>query len=314
MLAETNRRRAETRRELLIQSVAGSAFPWLANGEEVLDAENVHAVAPEAAITVVLVKASSLNDPADAVAAAAAAIRVGTAQGSVISISAAGQTGGEHCDTSSEVDRPNAALEVAAGRHLTVVVASGDIGAAGEPCQVIKGPDRRFLPSRQGGQPAGRRPARPCHRRHQPQRQPRHRRLHQRDRMGPPLRQPRNAVPGLRRRIQPPLRASRLPERCTRHRRRPRRAGPVRRRLTAHRHGTGHQRRRRPVHDPQQRRRQRQRTTLGRPDRPGRPVRRPPPRVCRSRDLAAVAAPTHKRSSLCSPVIPTTENDPPVTT
>jgi hypothetical protein len=27
-----------------------------------------------------------------------------------------------------------------------------------------------------------------------------------------------------------------------------------------------------------------------------------------------VAAPTHKRSSLCSPVIPTTENDPPVTT
>ncbi|MGO9753452.1 MAG: hypothetical protein ACLP22_18480 [Solirubrobacteraceae bacterium] len=123
----------------VVTSLASSTSPWLANGEEVLDVENVHAVAPDAMITIVLVKASSLNNPANAVAAAVAAIRVGTAQGGVISISAAGQTGGERCDTPTEVERLNAALEVAAARLVTVVAASGDIGAVGEPCQVIKG-------------------------------------------------------------------------------------------------------------------------------------------------------------------------------
>jgi subtilase family serine protease len=123
----------------VVTTIASSATPWLANGEEVLDAENVHAVAPDAAITIVLVNATSLNDPSSAAAAATAAIRVGTAQGSVISISAAGQTGGEHCDTPAEIDRLNRALEVAAARHVTVIAASGDVGAVGEPCQVIKG-------------------------------------------------------------------------------------------------------------------------------------------------------------------------------
>jgi subtilase family serine protease len=123
----------------VVTSIASSASPWLANGEEVLDAENVHAVAPDAAITVVLVKPTSLNNPANAIAAAVSAVRVGVSQGSVISISAAGQTGGEHCDTQAEVARLNAALAAAAARHVTVIAASGDIGAVGEPCQVIKG-------------------------------------------------------------------------------------------------------------------------------------------------------------------------------
>ena len=43
----------------VVSSLASSASPWLANGEEVLDAENVHAVAPEATIAMVLVKARS---------------------------------------------------------------------------------------------------------------------------------------------------------------------------------------------------------------------------------------------------------------
>jgi subtilase family serine protease len=123
----------------VITSLAGSPFPWSANGEEVLDAEMVHAVAPDAAITVVLVKATSLNDPADATAAAVAAIRLGTSQGAVISISAAGQTGGEDCDTPTEVNRLHTALQAAATQHVTVIAASGDIGAVGEPCAVIKG-------------------------------------------------------------------------------------------------------------------------------------------------------------------------------
>ena len=123
----------------VVTSIASSASPWLANGEEVLDAENVHAVAPDATITVVLLKPTSLNNPANAVAAAVAAVRVGTSQGGVISISAAGQTGGEHCETPTEVDRLNSALQAAAARHVTVIAASGDIGAVGEPCAVIKG-------------------------------------------------------------------------------------------------------------------------------------------------------------------------------
>lgn len=123
----------------VVTSLAPAASPWLANGEEVLDAEMVHAVAPGAAITVLLVRQTTLDNPPNAVAASVAAIRLGLSQGSVISISAAGQTGGEHCDTRTEVGQLNSALQAAAAHHVTVVAASGDIGAAGEPCHVIEG-------------------------------------------------------------------------------------------------------------------------------------------------------------------------------
>jgi subtilase family serine protease len=123
----------------VVSSLAPSASPWLANGEEVLDTEMVHAIAPGAAIIEVLVKATSLNNAAGGVAASVAALRLGTSLGSVISISAAGQTGGEHCDTRSEVAALHAALQTAAAHHVTVVAASGDIGVVGEPCQLFKG-------------------------------------------------------------------------------------------------------------------------------------------------------------------------------
>jgi subtilase family serine protease len=105
----------------------------------VLDTEMVHAIAPGAAIVEVLVNASSLNNAARGVAASVAALRLGTSVGSVISISAAGQTGGAHCETRSEVAALHAALETAAADHVTVVAASGDIGVVGEPCQLFKG-------------------------------------------------------------------------------------------------------------------------------------------------------------------------------
>jgi subtilase family serine protease len=122
-----------------VSSLAPSASPWLANGEEVLDTEMVHAVAPGATIVELLVKGTSLNTAASAVAAAVSALRLGTSLGSVISISAAGQTGGEHCDTHREVAALHAALQTAAAHHVTVVAASGDIGVVGEPCQLFKG-------------------------------------------------------------------------------------------------------------------------------------------------------------------------------
>lgn len=122
-----------------VTTLAPSASPWLANGEEVLDTEMVHAVAPGAAIVELLVGGSSLDNPANAVAASVAALRLGSTLGSVISISAAGQTGGEGCDSRAQVAELHAALQLAAARHVTVVAASGDIGSVGEPCNVIKG-------------------------------------------------------------------------------------------------------------------------------------------------------------------------------
>ena len=119
--------------------LAPSASPWLANGEEVLDAEMVHAVAPAATISLVMVAATSLDDPASAVNAAVAALGLGSTLGDVISISAAGQTGGEHCDTPDELTALHAGLQAAAEHHVTVVAASGDVGAVGEPCHVVSG-------------------------------------------------------------------------------------------------------------------------------------------------------------------------------
>jgi subtilase family serine protease len=122
-----------------VASLAPTASPWSANGEEVLDTEMVHAVAPNAAIVEVLVNAASLDNAASAAAASVAALRLGTSLGGVISISAAGQTGGEHCDTPTEIAALHAELQIAADDHVTVVAASGDAWAVGEPCQVVKG-------------------------------------------------------------------------------------------------------------------------------------------------------------------------------
>ncbi len=122
-----------------VTTLVPSASPWLANGEEVLDTEMVHAIAPAATILELVVSATSLDSAPSAVAASVAALRLGSSLGGVISISAAGQTGGEHCDTPTEVAAIHSALEVASGRHVTVVAASGDIGAVGEPCDVVEG-------------------------------------------------------------------------------------------------------------------------------------------------------------------------------
>ena len=123
----------------VINSLAHTARPWSADGEEVLDAEMVHVAAPGAAITIIPVPPSSLHDANSGVQAAVAALRLGVREGAVISISAAGQTGGEHCDTPSEVKMLHTALLEAADQRVTVVAASGDIGAVGEPCHLAEG-------------------------------------------------------------------------------------------------------------------------------------------------------------------------------
>jgi subtilase family serine protease len=117
-----------------VSTFAGPRDPWLAFGEEVLDAEMVHAIAPRAALTILLVKATSLDSAGQAVAASVAALRMGASEGAVISLSGAGEIGGEHCVDHAQLARLNAALRADADHRVTVVAASGDSGAAGEPC------------------------------------------------------------------------------------------------------------------------------------------------------------------------------------
>jgi subtilase family serine protease len=128
------------------------AHPWFAFGEEVLDAETVHAIAPGAALTILLVKGTSLDNADNAVAASVAVLRLGSSEGGIISLSPAGQIGGEHCVTHHQVIQLNAALEDDAAHHVTVVAATGDVGAAGEPCALITalgGPGPSYTPTKE---------------------------------------------------------------------------------------------------------------------------------------------------------------------
>jgi len=160
-------------------SLAGSAYPWLANGEEVEDAEIVHAVTPDAAIRVVLIPPWS--DPASWMAAVDGVLRLARSRASVVSLSA---ILGEECFTPAEAAAMNSALHADAGEHVTVVAGSGDFGAASSQCADFG------LPTsvRQAGL-SGVRPARARGRRHHhPGRRSGHRRLPRRDRVAHPAR------------------------------------------------------------------------------------------------------------------------------
>jgi subtilase family serine protease len=121
----------------VVNSIAGSKTPYLAGTEEVEDTEMVHAIAPGAALDVVLVPQDAESSSADFAAAITKAIQEGIAlHAAVISISA---SGGEHLLTRAEVARMNTALEQTRKQHVTVVASSGDTGAIsdnGPPRQV----------------------------------------------------------------------------------------------------------------------------------------------------------------------------------
>jgi subtilase family serine protease len=110
-------------------SLAGSAWPWLAGGEEVEDAEIVHAVAPGAAIRVILIP--PWTSPGSWITALDGVLRLALAQGSVVSLSA---ILGEDCFTPAQVAGLNSALQADQEHHVTVVAGSGDFGAASTAC------------------------------------------------------------------------------------------------------------------------------------------------------------------------------------
>jgi subtilase family serine protease len=127
----------------VVNAIAGSPTPYLAGVEEIGDAEIVHALAPGAALDVILVpdftSPSSANSVAQGAAAFTQAVRESAAlHAAVLSISA---TGGERVFTRAEAAAMNQALEQARQQHVTVVASSGDGGAVssypgGPPVQV----------------------------------------------------------------------------------------------------------------------------------------------------------------------------------
>lgn len=110
-------------------SLAGSAWPWLAEGEEVEDTEIVHAIAPDAAIRVILIP--RWTGPGSSVTALDGVLRLALSQGSVVSLSA---ILGEDCFTPAQVAGLNSALLADQEHHMTVVASSGDFGAASNAC------------------------------------------------------------------------------------------------------------------------------------------------------------------------------------
>jgi len=114
----------------VVNSLARSAAPWLASPEEVEDTEVAHAVAPDAAIRILLVPETATASAGNFAAALTAAVRAGISQGTVISISA---SIGEHYLSSAQAGDLHAALQDAREHHVTVVAASGDSGAASDP-------------------------------------------------------------------------------------------------------------------------------------------------------------------------------------
>jgi kumamolisin len=117
---------------LRIANLARTAAPWQAGDEEVQDTEIIHALAPGATIGEILVPAQAGDSMPRATAALTAALRAASAQRAAVLSISAGLA--ERCFTRAQVARASAAIAAAAGRHLTVVAASGDHGAAGNPC------------------------------------------------------------------------------------------------------------------------------------------------------------------------------------
>jgi subtilase family serine protease len=110
----------------VVTTLAGADSPWAAGLEEVIDTEIVHAVAPRAALRVVLMPSSPQDTPAAAAAAMLAALPLAIRDTDVVSFSGAL---GEHFFSPAQVAQMHGILRQAAARQVTVVASSGDLGA-----------------------------------------------------------------------------------------------------------------------------------------------------------------------------------------
>jgi subtilase family serine protease len=97
---------------------APAASRYLSFYEETLDVEMVHAIAPGAAIDVVLFPQATFTGTGSLISALTDTVRLGTARGDVVSIS---MGVGENCVGRAPLARLQAALRAADQRHVTVV-------------------------------------------------------------------------------------------------------------------------------------------------------------------------------------------------
>jgi subtilase family serine protease len=115
----------------VVNTLAHAPSPWLASDEEIGDTEVVHALAPDAAIREVLIPSPYVVSLSRVSAAVVVALRLALAQGGIVSFS--GGTG-EQCFTPAEVAQVNSVLQTAQREHVTVIVSTGDSGAATTAC------------------------------------------------------------------------------------------------------------------------------------------------------------------------------------
>jgi subtilase family serine protease len=99
--------------------------------EETLDVEMVHAIAPGAAIDVVLFPQTTFADTGSLISALTETVRLSISRGDAVSVS---MGVGENCVAGAALARLHAALQAADRHHVTVVAASGDTGPVGVPC------------------------------------------------------------------------------------------------------------------------------------------------------------------------------------
>lgn len=117
----------------VITTLAPGAAPFQAPTEYSGDVEIVHAIAPQAAIRVILIPAGVLTNLALGAKDITAALRMAPSLGGVVAMTQAGRN--ENCYTSpAQIAAEHSALEFDQGQHVTVVAASGDFGAIGIPC------------------------------------------------------------------------------------------------------------------------------------------------------------------------------------
>jgi subtilase family serine protease len=113
----------------VVTTLAGAASPWQAGGEEVMNLEVVHAVAPAATLRVVLLPSDVLNSAANSTADMIAGLRLAVSNTDVTSIS---WSLGEHFFTKVQVAEMHSILLGAAAHHVTVDASSGDHGASSD--------------------------------------------------------------------------------------------------------------------------------------------------------------------------------------
>jgi len=109
----------------VVTTLAGAGSPWQAAGEEIQDAEIVHAVAPAATLRVVLLPANVADSAATATAGLLAGLRLAVSgtDVAVISLSL-----GEHYFSRAQVAQMHSILVGAEAHHVTVIAGSGDNG------------------------------------------------------------------------------------------------------------------------------------------------------------------------------------------